>query len=96
MPNIPVSRFVHVPHPGLCRLLKQVTLVGLAMVVVWPAARGDSAWLGWWPLWLLGMPLSAWWALHRFPMSLRPLLAWVRARPRTQARWRVRQPPSVA
>ncbi|WP_045738843.1 hypothetical protein [Xanthomonas sp. MUS 060] len=89
MQNIAVSGRVHVPHPGLCRLLRQVMLVGLVMVAVWPAARGDSAWLGWRPLWLLGMPLSAWWALHRFPMPLRPLLAWMRARSRVQARRRV-------
>ncbi|MEO6365024.1 MAG: hypothetical protein ABIO38_03115 [Luteimonas sp.] len=28
--------------------------------------RGHNQWLGWLPLWVLGMPLVAWWALHRF------------------------------
>jgi hypothetical protein len=43
-----------------------MTWVGLALVAVLPAARGHSEWLGWMPLWLVGMPLAAWWAMHRF------------------------------
>jgi len=54
--------------PRLLRAVRHAALAGLAMVVVWPAARGSSVWLGWLPLWLLGMPLIAWWALLRFPL----------------------------
>lgn len=56
----------HAPDPRVLRVVRQVTLAGLALVLVWPAARGYSAWLGWGPLWLLGMPMTAWWALYRF------------------------------
>jgi hypothetical protein len=89
MPIARSSRSARAPHPGLRRLVLQALLAGLALVLVWPAARGYSEWLGWRPLWLLGMPLSAWWALHRFPLPLRPLRrALARARPRVQARRR--------
>lgn len=52
--------------PRLERGMRAVVLLGLAAVLVFPAARGYSPWLGWLPLWLLGMPLAGWWALHRF------------------------------
>ena len=55
-----------VPDPRVLRCVKQVALAGLALVLVWPAARGHSVWIGWLPLWLVGMPVAAWWALHRF------------------------------
>ncbi|MGE8279695.1 MAG: hypothetical protein ACN6O2_04600 [Stenotrophomonas sp.] len=54
------------PDPRVLRCVRQAALAGLALVLVWPAARGHSQWIGWLPLWLLGMPLSAWWALYRF------------------------------
>jgi hypothetical protein len=54
--------------PRLARTLARLASLGLLLVLAWPAARGHSAWLGWLPLWLLGMPLSALWALHRFPL----------------------------
>lgn len=99
MPIARSSRRAHAPHPGLRRLVRQALLAGLALVLVWPAARGSSEWLGWRPLWLVGMPLSAWWALHRFPLPLQPLrriLARLRLRlrlrPRVQARRRRRAP----
>ncbi|KLD76542.1 hypothetical protein FZ025_11935 [Xanthomonas hyacinthi] len=88
MPIARSSRPAHAPHPGLRRLVRQALLAGLALVLVWPAARGYSEWLGWRPLWLLGMPLSAWWALHRFPLPLRPLRRVLAQRPRVQARRR--------
>ena len=31
------------------------------------AARGSSDWFGFLPLWLLGMPLAAWWSVSGFP-----------------------------
>ncbi len=39
----------------------------LAVLLI-PAARGHHEWLGWLPLWLVGMPLSAWWSLRGFPV----------------------------
>ncbi|MFP5374600.1 MAG: hypothetical protein ACLGHW_06840 [Gammaproteobacteria bacterium] len=56
----------------LSRGLRRVLACGLVLVLAWPAARGHSAWLGWLPLWLLGMPLSALWALHGCPVPRRP------------------------
>jgi len=48
------------------RILRSVVITGLALVLLLPAARGQSDWLGWMPLWLVGMPAVAWWSLHRF------------------------------
>lgn len=53
-------------YPALERGLRQAVSVGLILVLLLPAARGHGDWLGWRPLWLVGMPLAAWWALHRF------------------------------
>ncbi|WP_305804275.1 hypothetical protein [Stenotrophomonas sp. YIM B06876] len=66
--NTPVS-----PDPQLLRYARHIALAGMALVLVWPAARGYNAWIGWLPLWLLGMPAAAWWSLHRFrlPAGLR-------------------------
>lgn len=54
--------------PRLARALARLACLGLLLVLAWPAARGHSAWLGWLPLWLAGMPAIALWALHRFPV----------------------------
>ncbi|WP_409460514.1 hypothetical protein ACK1O1_17245 [Stenotrophomonas maltophilia] len=66
--------------PRLLRSVQQVALAGVALVLVWPAARGSSNWLGWLPMWLVGMPLVAWWALLRFPL---PRPGWLRLARRT-------------
>lgn len=71
----------HAVDPRLLRCVRHLALAGMAIVLVWPAARGSSEWVGWLPLWLLGMPLSAWWALQRFPLP-----RWTRRR--VQARRR--------
>ena len=68
------------PDPDLERLLRALLVVGLLAVLLVPALRGSSAWLGWWPLWLVAMPGVAWWALHRFRLPRR--LAVARRRPR--------------
>ncbi|WP_372360472.1 hypothetical protein ACDH70_09105 [Xanthomonas axonopodis pv. poinsettiicola] len=62
------------PDPRVLRPVRQVALAGLALVLVWPAARGHSEWIGWLPLWLVGMPMLAWWSLYRFalPTLARP------------------------
>ncbi len=54
------------PDPMIDIVLRRLLLAGLAAVLLVPALRGSSDWLGWMPLWLVGMPLAAWWALHRF------------------------------
>ena len=88
---MPPRRIRECPDPRLSRLLCQLTLAGLVLVMVWPAARGHHPWLGWLPLWLMAMPAAACWALHRCPLPHR------RRRPtampradRTQARRRRR------
>lgn len=60
------------PDPRLERVLRRAVLTGLALVLLFPFARGQIPGLGWGPLWLLGMPLAAWWALHRFRLPRWP------------------------
>lgn len=82
------------PHPLESHL--RLTLgLGVALVVLLPMARGSSEWLGWMPMWLVGMPAAALWALHRFrlPSRLRAGKASLQAasrrrRPGAQARRR--------
>ena len=56
------------PDPRLAAALRQVLLAGIALVLVVPAARGSSHWLGALPLWLVAMPAASLWALYRFPL----------------------------
>ncbi|KAB7767271.1 hypothetical protein [Xanthomonas maliensis] len=79
------SRRTERPDPRVLRPLRQVALAGLALVLVWPAARGVNAWIGWLPLWLVGMPMVAWWSLYRFAL---PQWRWSRQRGRGAARRR--------
>lgn len=48
--------------------LRHAVILGTLTVLLVPAARGSSDWLGWLPLWLVGMPLAAWWSLRGFPL----------------------------
>ena len=48
--------------------LRHAVILGTLAVLLIPGARGSSEWLGWLPLWLVGMPLAAWWSLRRFPL----------------------------
>ena len=48
--------------------LRHAVILGTLAVLLIPAARGSSQWLGWLPLWLVGMPLTAWWSLRRVPL----------------------------
>ena len=66
---------VHQPDRRLRIALWRALWLGAAMVLAVPAARGDSTWLGWLPLWLVGMPACALWALHRFRLPRLPLPA---------------------
>ena len=49
-------------------ILRHAVILGTLAVLLIPAARGGSEWLGWLPLWLVGMPLAAWWSLRGFPL----------------------------
>jgi len=75
--------------PRLEQALRYAVAIGAVLVLLWPGARGQSA-IGWLPLWLLGMPLSAWWALHRFAL---PRLA-LRVRRSQPERMRRAAPPA--
>lgn len=62
------SRSISRPDARLAAGLRQALLAGIALVLVVPAARGQSHWLGALPLWLVAMPAASLWALHRFPL----------------------------
>ena len=80
--------------PGLEVLLRHAVAIGTALVLLLPAARGFSPTFGWMPLWLVAMPLAAWWALHRFRLPAREAedAASVRTRRRSGAQARRRRP----
>lgn len=48
--------------------LRYALSIGAVLVLLLPPARGFSETLGWLPLWLLGMPAAALWALKGFPL----------------------------
>ena len=57
------------PHdPRLARFLRTWLLWGAVAVLLLPAARMQTMALGWLPLYLVAMPASALWALHRFAL----------------------------
>lgn len=66
-------------------VLREICLLGLLLVVLLPSARGHHPLLGWWPLWLVGMPLLAWWSAAGMPV--------LRRRTPCQARRRAIAPP---
>ena len=72
--DVPAFR-VHSAVPGVAprivRALRQVLVAGVLAVLLLPVARGYSAWVGWMPLWLVAMPLSALWAAHGFRLPRR-------------------------
>lgn len=70
------------PDAVLDRVLRRAVLTGLVLVLLVPLARASTEALGWLPLWLVGMPAVAWWALHRFrlPADLRAARAVPRRR----------------
>ena len=83
-------------HEALDRLLRQIVIIGTLAVLLIPAARGSTALLGWMPLWLVGMPMAAWWSLRRFPLTRvvlqMPRRRRVQAMRRSSARHAVRLP----
>lgn len=60
------ARPMSTPDPRLDLALRRIALAGALLVLVLPAARGSSALLGAWPLWLVAMPLCSLWALRGF------------------------------
>ena len=52
--------------PRVEEVLRASVAVGGVLVLLWPGASGTHSTIGWMPLWLVGMPLVAWWAAHRF------------------------------
>jgi hypothetical protein len=68
-------------------VLRHAVILGALAVLFIPAARGSSEWLGWLPLWLVGMPLAAWWSLRGCPLPQAALR--LPRRRRVQARRRV-------
>ena len=98
MPILQSRPSVATVDPILERALRRVVLFGLLAVTLLPAARGTSAWLGWLPLWLLAMPATAWWALHRFrlPRWSEPRPTPLRHRRRSGAQARRRALPMLA
>lgn len=74
-------------------LLRRAVTLGTLAVLLLPAARGSSTWFGWWPLWLVGMPLSAWWSLRGFPLPAVALR--LPRRRRVQAARRVGRRPAT-
>lgn len=83
--------------PRLDALLRHVIAIGAVLVLLLPAARGSHDAMGWLPLWLLAMPLAAWWALHRFSLprwstSAAPTAIARRRIAAPQARRRIRAP----
>lgn len=77
--------------PRLERVLRRVVLCGLLAVLLLPAARGANFWIGALPLWLLAMPASAWWALHRFRLPPWPSAPGEPARRRRRSRVQARR-----
>ena len=57
--------------PRLEEVLRASVAVGGVLVLLWPGASETHAAIGWLPLWLVGMPLAAWWAAHRFRLPVR-------------------------
>lgn len=92
------SRHLPSPDPRLVLLLRRAVLLGAALVLAVPAARGANPWLGAWPLWLVAMPLASLWALHGFRLPRLARATSDPARPRRrrtpQARRRRQYPAS--
>ena len=57
--------------PQLERSLRVALALGVVLVLLLPMARSHSEWLGWVPMWLVGMPGVALWSLHRFRLPVR-------------------------
>lgn len=91
MPQFVASRHSRpLVDPRLERGLRMAVAAGLVLSLLLPL-RSD--WFGLTSLWLLGMPLTAWWALHRFRLPMRVAVA-ARRRRRAGGQARRRNPLS--
>ena len=66
----PRSSLPRAPHPWLGRLLWQWLALGLLMLALLPITRGQHAWLGSGPFWLLLAPLSSLLVFHRHAVAV--------------------------
>jgi hypothetical protein len=73
---------MHDPRPE--RYLRTAVILGALAVLLVPAARGHNDLFGFLPLWLLGMPLAAWWSVNGFAVPR--IAAVLPQRRRVQAR----------
>ena len=101
LPLAIMSTDARAPFTVLDEVLCTVLAVGTVLVVLLPGARGMTA-LGWLPLWLVGMPAVAWWAVRGFPVPGRrpaqddtPAMRRAIRRTGPQARRRARVPARV-
>ena len=69
-------------------VLRHAVILGTLAILFIPAARGITQWLGWLPLWLVGMPLAAWWSLRGFPVPALAVRMPRRRRPQASRRTR--------
>jgi len=67
-------------------VLRHALAVAVVVLALVPAARGHYEALGWLPMWLLGMPAVALWALHGCPVPLSRNAAPARVAAPTRAR----------
>lgn len=95
--SLPGSHAVRQDRPDvhLDRVLRRAVLAGLALVLLVPLARASTDWLGWLPLWLVGMPAAAWWALNRFRLPAGVRLTGATRRRRSPQARRVRAPATA-
>lgn len=69
---------MHTPDRATALLDEAVRIAlatGVLLVLLLPPARGMHDAVGWLPLWLVGMPAAAWWALRRRAASVSPTRA---------------------
>jgi len=82
------------PDPRLLQALSGALFLGMIAMLSLPAARADNVFVGWMPLWLVGMPLAALLAVFatRFVRTARPVeTAAMSARRRTSAGMQARR-----
>lgn len=66
---MPAHRTVPARFRRIAAIARRATLLGLAVVLLLPAARAHNQWLGWLSMWLVAMPASAWWAASGFRLA---------------------------
>lgn len=72
------ARTASLPDPRVRTGVRLACVLGPLLVLLVPALRGSHPWLGWGPLWLVGMPMVAWWALCHFRLPSWPRVSAIR------------------